>query len=319
MSLVLHSNAPPLPSEVPASHLAFSPPGTLLGNFNGLAQLLQKMEADKSVEKYQLGNPMKIACKSPLFGCHADDFIWAYNPVENNHEGWSTGWDTIKPPLLVGPVPNPSHAGIFHVGKNQQSNMIVQDEDEEGDYDDLAESSQNGNIDAASVPYNLWTTLMIRNIPDEYNQEKLAAEWPNTGNYDFLFVPTTSYAFVNFTSEAAALSFMKKFQNTRLLQNDPLKRPLHIRFSLDQGLENNLRRWRKKRTWRLADRARPLVFRDGIQVSVEEVMKCLGLRPACGLGLNNRKRTRVADGARVDTAVVAAQRVDTILAGASLR
>jgi len=67
------------------------------------------------------------------------------------------------------------------------------------------------------------TTLMIRNVPVLYTREMLLQEWPNDATYDFLYLPYScsmqrnlSYAFVNFTSEAAATAFMQQWQKKTL-------------------------------------------------------------------------------------------------------
>jgi hypothetical protein len=282
--------AVPSESEVPLGHLAAS---RLMTNQDGLVHFLQKIQAENKSAQVQPGtisasaykspfvesnlatkhSMVASAYKSPLIGCRASDTIWTYQPHNVTVDRLQQETQKLRTALAKS-APSQTHRTCN--GDSWDS----QDKDEDDDYEELTSISHIGH----PVEHNAWTTLMIRKISAAYTQEMLAAEWANNGTYDFLFVPTKSYAFVNFTSEGAALQFMQTWQNTRLSQDDTSKKSLHIRFSFDQGLENNLRRWRKKRTWRLTDRARPMVFRSGMQVNVEEMMEVLGLRPAAGLG-----------------------------------
>lgn len=82
------------------------------------------------------------------------------------------------------------------------------------------------------------TTLMIRNVPSQYTAEEIINEWPNEGDYDFLYVPynartqeNLTYAFVNFTSHALAVEFKQQWQ----------KKVPHTSFN-EKALEHQLRR-----------------------------------------------------------------------------
>lgn len=122
------------------------------------------------------------------------------------------------------------------------------------------------------------TTLMIRNVPIMYTQEMLAAEWPNNGTYDFLYLPysfsqqrNSTYAFINFTSQGAAEAFKEKWHKQRLSVYKARK-PLTISYAEVQGLFENLKLlsgvWRKK-----LKRYRPMVFLQGMILPLGEVMK----------------------------------------------
>lgn len=63
------------------------------------------------------------------------------------------------------------------------------------------------------------TTLMLRNIPQDYDQDALEVELQLTGNFDILYLPRTSggkanlrYAFVNFVSSGHAAAFRERWQ-----------------------------------------------------------------------------------------------------------
>jgi len=121
------------------------------------------------------------------------------------------------------------------------------------------------------------TTLMIRNVPVMYTQAELVEEWSNDGTYDFLYLPRAgntnlSYAFVNFTSTAAAEAFQARWQKQRLGKYISQK-PLNISFAEVQGLEANLWALRKKRISRLqARKCEPIILIGGRQVPYAEAV-----------------------------------------------
>lgn len=126
------------------------------------------------------------------------------------------------------------------------------------------------------------TTLMIRNVPVLYTREMLLAEWPNDGTYDFLYLPYScsmqrnlSYAFVNFTSESAALAFVQQWQKKRLMHYTSRK-PLNISFADVQGLDSNLWQLKKKRVKRIKiNQCQPMIFELGHRVPLAEALKAL--------------------------------------------
>lgn len=129
---------------------------------------------------------------------------------------------------------------------------------------------------AQAVPQ---TSLMIRNVPVLYSKEMLLAEWPNDGSYDFFYLPwnaetqrNLSYAFLNFTSEAAALAFVQRWQKQRLPHYNSRK-PLNISFADVQGLAENLRALQKKRV--NLDQCQAVVFQRGARVCLREAMAAL--------------------------------------------
>merc|ERR1719450_1552590 len=81
-------------------------------------------------------------------------------------------------------------------------------------------------LDQAALPGDstqALTTLMVRNVPVMYTISMLLVEWPTNGNYDFIYLPYSvalqrnqSYAFINFTSAAAAAEFRQQWQKKRL-------------------------------------------------------------------------------------------------------
>jgi len=116
------------------------------------------------------------------------------------------------------------------------------------------------------------TTLMIRNIPQQYTRDELVIEWPNHGSYDFFYLPYKTYAFINFTSSMAAQAFKERWNKT-WLPRFASRRPLNISCAQVQGMRANLLQLKKNRPWRLKlDEYQPLIFVHGIQTSTEETL-----------------------------------------------
>lgn len=165
------------------------------------------------------------------------------------------------------------------------------------DFDDVSDADQNSQDEAqldedgfplysALAPFQgLPTTLMIRNIPVMYTQEALVLEWPNNGTYDFFYLPFScssqrnlTYAFINFTSHAAAMDFKNRFEKNRLAHYTARK-PLNVSCADVQGRDENLLQLRKKRIWRLkVKQCQPLIYDDGVRISLAEAFRRLSLK-----------------------------------------
>lgn len=123
------------------------------------------------------------------------------------------------------------------------------------------------------------TTLMVRNIPVMYTQEMLLMEWPNNNTYDFLYLPYScsmqrnlTYAFINFTSTAAACEFKAKWQKMRLAHY-MARKPLNISFADLQGRDDNLLQLKKKRFWRIKiKQCQPIIFENGERISLAQAL-----------------------------------------------
>jgi len=93
------------------------------------------------------------------------------------------------------------------------------------------------------------TTAMIRHIPSGYTQRKLMREIDRAGfvgRHDFFYLPMDArssmnrgFAFVNFTSEAAAAEFYNKFHGTQLKHIKSDKAIMVLPADI-QGLEANV-------------------------------------------------------------------------------
>jgi len=139
----------------------------------------------------------------------------------------------------------------------------------------------NGHQSGSVVP-NGSLTLMIRNIPIWYSQEMLLQEWPHTGSYDFLYVPYSirsrqhnGFAFINFTSQAAATNFYNRWHKSCLVgQPSNARKPLNITVAAIQGLIANLDYLDKRRVARIRNKAfQPVIFLHGNQISFDCAVK----------------------------------------------
>merc|ERR1719456_1653601 len=86
---------------------------------------------------------------------------------------------------------------------------------------DPAASKSKKELKVCTIPEHLRTTVMIRNVPNQYTREQLeralgaVGYW---GSFDFLYLPmdfvhqaNVGYAFVNFSQPQMAARFMREF------------------------------------------------------------------------------------------------------------
>jgi hypothetical protein len=138
---------------------------------------------------------------------------------------------------------------------------------------------------------------MIRHVPVLYSKDALLAEWPNDGSYDFFYLPwnseterNMSYAFLNFTSEQAALLFVQRWQKQRLPRYNSRK-PLNISFADVQGLTENLGVLIKRRV--NLEQCKAAVFEGGRQVCLEDAVRAV-MEPLVSKKPSGKKSVRSA-------------------------
>lgn len=133
---------------------------------------------------------------------------------------------------------------------------------------DLAEEYKRSSDEAQGPP----TTLMIRNIPNRYNQRELIVELEAlgfAGTFDFLYVPldkgtmsNVGYAFVNFVDPVNAERCMEEFQGYRFKRHRKVSGKIAaVSVAHIQGLEANLAHYKNAavNTAKMKQR-RPLVM-----------------------------------------------------------
>lgn len=91
------------------------------------------------------------------------------------------------------------------------------------------------------------TTLVLRNVQVRCSLDRLIAEWPPDGSYDFVCRPYSikqrrpaRYVFINFTRLSAAREFKERWSGRSLPDIAPAL-PLDISVARIQGLRANLR------------------------------------------------------------------------------
>lgn len=127
-------------------------------------------------------------------------------------------------------------------------------------------------------------TLLVRNIPARFTQERLLEEWPSDGTIDFLYRPcredtgVLGHAFLNFTSNAAAAAFQLKWHG-HFFRNHGKGKALDIVGSITQGYTKNLKEaLRKINTHIEEDHQLPALFRGSERLDVYAEATSLGLR-----------------------------------------
>eukprot|EP00929_Paragymnodinium_shiwhaense_P046750 TRINITY_DN23790_c0_g1_i1.p1 TRINITY_DN23790_c0_g1~~TRINITY_DN23790_c0_g1_i1.p1 ORF type:complete len:382 (-),score=61.51 TRINITY_DN23790_c0_g1_i1:419-1564(-) len=126
------------------------------------------------------------------------------------------------------------------------------------------------------------TTMMLRNIPSKYTQEKLMNEINECGfdgTYDFFHLPTcrggsnVGYAFINFLTEEDAKRFMSFFSDYQFRRFHS-KKVSTVSVAHAQGLYENLCCFQNRAaTSTKGDQFRPTVFKNGRRANFDDVLE----------------------------------------------
>mmetsp|Transcript_24798 Transcript_24798/g.62158 ORF Transcript_24798/g.62158 Transcript_24798/m.62158 type:complete len:442 (-) Transcript_24798:325-1650(-) len=128
----------------------------------------------------------------------------------------------------------------------------------------------------------IYTTVMLRNIPNKYTQNTLLQEidaFGFFGSYDFFYLPmdvhnssNVGYAFINFLSPTDAERFRKVFGSHRF-QKFQSRKISSVCSAHVQGLDENLKHFDKRAvTHARNEQYRPIVLRGNQRVDFEEAI-----------------------------------------------
>jgi RNA recognition motif-containing protein len=141
-----------------------------------------------------------------------------------------------------------------------------------------------------------YTTVMLRNLPNNYTREMLVELLESKGfrqRFDFLYVPVDfaksaglGYAFVNFVSSedgSRAMRVLESFDDWKV----PSQKVLRLSWSLPlQGLASNIERYRNSAVMHpdVPEHFKPMVFENGCMVSFPAPTRniALGVRSKAG-------------------------------------
>jgi len=162
--------------------------------------------------------------------------------------------------------------------------------------------TENSVEPEACTGHEVPTTLMLRNIPNQYTRDMLCSRLTQIGfdgQYDFLYLPidynskrNMGYAFINFRTSAACKAFTQSFDGVDALSCLPGSRSskvCEVRRAEVQGLDANLKKMRSLNfIEQLADHEdwQPLFFdKDGNRID-------LITKETCGSKKSKSKKSR---------------------------
>jgi len=188
------------------------------------------------------------------------------------------------PPCRWQPSPKPPAFSMVHVQSMSQYQPSVSPRDRALlRHDDYQHRFVPKSVDFASEyskrsSSQRVTTLMIRNIPNLYNQRDFVKELGDLGfgvdSFDFLYLPVDNgtrsnvgYAFVNFVTEVLAEKCMRTLQNYRFKRHRRLSGKIAaVSVAHIQGLEANLAHYEKAAVIKVKNKQRrPLVTAGGFR------------------------------------------------------
>jgi len=141
--------------------------------------------------------------------------------------------------------------------------------------------------DAASGAADSRTTVMLRNLPNNYTREMLLELIDGrgfTGQFDFLYLPIDfqtyaclGYAFVNLISPAVSQRFWRAFDGFKGWSL-PSKKVCYVSWSgPHQGLDAHIERYRNSPVMHpdVMDEFKPVLFKDGVRMSFPPASKSI--------------------------------------------
>jgi len=124
------------------------------------------------------------------------------------------------------------------------------------------------------------TTILLRKLPIRTTPEELVSMLPSDGSVDFVHIPynvrqrrRTRYAFINFTSHAAAQLFITEWSEQQA--DDPERGRVELGFAVVQGLLANAEHHRYLANVREA--YRPIAFSGLRRIPFRQLLQDLGI------------------------------------------
>lgn len=141
------------------------------------------------------------------------------------------------------------------------------------------------------------TTLMIKNIPNKYDQEMLltALNKNHCGLYDFFYLPidfknkcNVGYAFINFVNPLSIPSFYKEFNNNKWERFNSEK-VCQISYARIQGKDAMIEHFRNSSLLFEDPKCQPLIFQSDSSGNTE----------ALPMGINVRQRSKTSGSLKI--------------------
>lgn len=131
------------------------------------------------------------------------------------------------------------------------------------------------------------TTVMLRNLPNQYTREMLLDLLDNQGflaEYDFIYLPIDfgsksgfGYAFINLINEAVAIRFRERFQGFSAWAMESTMVADVTWSSTHQGLEQHVNRYRNSPVMHetMPDECKPMILVNGVRAEFPPPTKSL--------------------------------------------
>jgi len=135
-----------------------------------------------------------------------------------------------------------------------------------------------GTVEGTSFNENIKTTLMCKNVPNDYSRDMFIAVLDSeglAGLYDFVYLPRDfkkkaafGYAFVNFQGHEQTLLGMQRLQGFKEWKV-PSRKVLQVVWSSPhQGLDEHMERYRNSPVMHdlMPDEYKPILLKGGIRI-----------------------------------------------------
>jgi len=123
------------------------------------------------------------------------------------------------------------------------------------------------------------TTIVVRNIPARFSQEKLLEVWPPDGSYNLFYLPysfqkrrRSGIAFINMVSHEAAVEFTDRWHGQKLADIGSSKR-LDVSVAEVQGFAGNLKHLKASNIKRISNQHfLPMVFKGANKLDFKALL-----------------------------------------------